>query len=262
MEIEKRYRLELGEVRGVDITLVGVGGTGSFLALHLARLAYHARERHGLEVGLTLIDPDVVEMRNVGRQNFCVAEVGEPKAITLMRRLNAAFGLESQGVVEKFSRVVFSPGYSGSSWLVLLIGCVDNAAARREIAKHVAASNRRIWWLDCGNHESAGQVLLGNRADLSEPEISPMGFCSGLPLPSIVHPELLVAEDSQAATGASCAELALQDAQSLMINQMVAGWAAQYVYRMALARNLDMSATYVDLVSGSARSVPITFPRK
>jgi hypothetical protein len=56
---------------------------------------------------------------------------------------------------------------------------------------------------------------------------------------------------------ASCAELALADAQGMMVNQAVAGWMATYLSRLLLTRDLDTMATYFDLVSGSARSDPI-----
>jgi len=257
MKIEKTYRVQIGQPDRVTIVLAGCGGTGSFLALHLARLACHARDRHGLDIDLVFVDPDLVEGQNVGRQNFCPAEVGLPKAMVLMRRYNAAFGLEIEARVAGIGPDVDRVGFG------LVVGCVDNAAARRDICDLVKRWKGAWWWLDCGNHEQAGQVVLGNK-ELEGAEISMMGFCTGLPLPSVVHPELL--EDGAGpSTGSgqarlSCAELALMDSQSLMVNQAVAGWAAQYVYRMVLARDLDVSATYVDLVAGSARSVPIVAP--
>ncbi|MCP4517833.1 MAG: hypothetical protein GY824_21725, partial [Delftia sp.] len=93
LNIAKRIPLELGRVDHVNLVLVGCGGTGSFLALHLARLAWHAREQHGIEVALTFIDPDRVEARNVGRQNFVPAEIGACKAQSLASRYGLAFGL-------------------------------------------------------------------------------------------------------------------------------------------------------------------------
>jgi len=255
MKIEKTYTIQIGRANRVTIVLAGCGGTGSFLALHLARLAYHARDRHGFDVDLVFVDPDLVAGQNVGRQNFCPAEVGQFKAAALMRRYNAAFGLEIEARVEGIGPEVDGIGFR------LVVGCVDNAAARRDIRDLVKRWNGSWWWLDCGNHEQAGQVVLGNK-ELEGPEISMMGFCTGLPLPSVVHPELLDGstsspQDQGQADGLSCAELALMDSQSLMVNQAVAGWAAQYVYRMVLARDLDLSATYFDLVAGSTRSVPI-----
>lgn len=253
LEIERRYRVEIGSPSRHLVTLVGCGGTGSFLALHLARLAYHARQRHGLDVGLCLVDPDHVEEKNIGRQNVCPAEIGQNKARALATRYSVAFGLEIFFAERPFDNSVVLNQHNA---FTLIVGAVDNAAARKIIHATTCDGGSRWWWLDCGNHDHAGQVLLGNRDDLDAPEISPLGFCSGLPLPSVQHPELLTVQPTRRAE--SCADLALADAQSLMINQAMATYAAQYIYRLILTRDLDIYATYVDLVSGSARSLPIT----
>lgn len=248
---EKRYRVQIADGETVEVVLVGCGGTGSFLALHLGRLAFHLREQYGRRMDLTFIDYDRVEEKNVGRQNFCPMEVGEPKAWALMRRLNAAFGLESKSVVAPFETNMVA-GTGMRMQFRLLIGAVDNAGGRRELERCTKA-NGGAWWLDCGNHEHSGQVLLGNRGNIFAPEIK-LGMCFALPLPSIQHPELLESEERDERLVESCAELAVRDAQSLMVNQMIAGWAASYVYRLLVGRDLDIYATYVDLVSGSARS--------
>jgi PRTRC genetic system ThiF family protein len=256
----KRYPIQIGNPETYHLMLVGCGGTGSFLALHLARLAYHARERYNRTVDLMFIDPDVVEAKNIGRQNFAPAEVGAHKAEALARRYSLAFGLPI-----RFKNDVFT-SYSLGSWLsqsefYLIVGAVDNAAARVSIYDRVGSQrNNALWWLDCGNHEHAGQILLGNRVDLEAPEIR-LNFCSGLPSPGEQHPELLEARPApESDEAASCADLTLRDAQSLMINQAMATYAAQYVYRLVVTRDLDMYATYVDLLSGAARSQFITKP--
>jgi PRTRC genetic system ThiF family protein len=256
MKIEKRVRVEIGQPDSVTVVLAGCGGTGSFLALHLARLAYHARDRHGVEIGLVFVDPDVVEGQNVGRQNFCPAEVGKAKARTLALRYSLAFGLEIGAWVEGIGESNLALDRLG---FYLMVGAVDNAAARRDIHDSVTRWQGRWWWLDAGNHRQAGQVVIGN-GEREKVEMSMMGFCVGLPLPSVVHPELLIDADGEKGINTdtlSCAELALLDSQSLMVNQTAAGWAANYVYRLVLARDLDISATYFDLRAGSARSVGI-----
>jgi len=250
---EKRYRVQIADGETVELVLVGCGGTGSFLALHLARLAYHLRERYGRRLEVTFVDYDRVEEKNVGRQNFCPFEVGEPKARALMRRLNAAFGLEFKAVEAPFEAEMFT---EKTHHFRLLIGAVDGPGGRRELDRCARNHGGQFWWLDCGNHEHSGQVLLGNRGELAAPNIK-LGTCFGLPLPSVQHPELL--EDDRHAGGIaeSCAELAIRDAQSLMVNQMMAGWAANYVYRLLVGKDLDVYATYVDLVTGSTRSLGI-----
>ncbi len=67
LTLEKRYSVLLPPTAFIRILLVGVGGTGSWLALSLGRLAYHARQK-GITLHLTFVDPDQVEIRNVGRQ--------------------------------------------------------------------------------------------------------------------------------------------------------------------------------------------------
>lgn len=267
VEFQTRYQVEIGHPKSIHITLVGCGGTGSFLALHLARLAYHVGGRFA--VMLTFVDPDVVEHKNIGRQNFCPAEVGRPKARCLMERYNRAFGLGIGAHVGPFEKELVVKGIQYHPALRMVVGAVDNAAARRDIHQVVSDYEKgSLWWLDGGNHENSGQVLLGNRVDLKAPQISPLGFCEALPSPGVQHPEIL--EDPvgpvETPATASCADLVLADVQSLMVNQAVAGWMAAYVYRLLLSRDLDTYATYFDLVAGSARSLAITsngaFPGK
>ena len=61
------------------IALIGCGGTGSWLAPAIARLARVVSER-GQSVEVVFVDPDTVEVANVPRQNFCDAEIGRFKA--------------------------------------------------------------------------------------------------------------------------------------------------------------------------------------
>lgn len=249
LQLTRRYKIEIGDVKLYEIFLIGCGGTGSFLALHLARLAW-VMHAHGEQVKLYFIDPDIVEEGNIGRQNFCPAEIGMPKAWALMRRYNAAFGLDIQARVDTF-KVEMKMETSRFSF-GLIVGCVDNVAGRQMMHK-VAADWMGTWWLDCGNHRDAGQVLIGNKLE-QQPEISPLGFCAGTPLPSVQHPELLEDAPYSPTTTESCTELLAREVQSLMINQVVAGQAASYLYRLLVARDLDMYATYIDLVTGSMRS--------
>lgn len=252
---EKYYPIQLGELK-LNITLVGCGGTGSFVALHLARLAYHVRERHNRHINITFIDPDIVESKNIGRQNFCPAEIGQRKAYALAWRYGRAFGLPISYQIKKFDHSDLIVKNEAQ----ILIGCVDNNHARTDMHKAMQAQvNGKTWWLDCGNDEHDGQVLIGNDAKTINPVISDLGFCSRLPLPTVQHPELLnLLPELIAPEPESCADLAIREAQSLMINQMVAAHAANYLARLILSRDLNMMATYFSLTSGSARSIYIT----
>jgi len=232
-----------------NIALVGCGGTGSWLAPHIARLVKIAQEKQGRKIETMFCDPDVVLEKNCYRQNFSYSEIGANKAEALAFRLNAAWGLE----IKTFSGPVSNLGYNYQ----ILVGCVDNAAARRQIAFKAD----RSWWLDCGNSRDYGQVLLGRgRIDAHEKPFGLEGLCTWLPSPAKQHPELLEDQPQveENEVGLSCADLALQGLQSLSINARVAAEAADFLFRFLLTGDLRRYAAYISLEGGSSSSKYIT----
>ena len=258
----------------LKIYLVGCGGTGSWLAPHLVRLARFLRETRQMKVRITFIDPDTVEMKNVFRQNFGGAEVGGCKAELLALRYAAAWGQSIQVRTSQFDKGIVQLEYGD---LGVIVGCVDNAAARRTIAEtltldanmHSAEGLPRLWWLDAGNGKDTGQVLFGaarNARQLQHafPYLPDQSFCVNLPAPDLQHPELLQAQSGettpQRSQGViSCAEMLLLGDQSPSINAMVANIAATYLWRLfADPKGLTMFATYCNLNVLSTRSRFIT----
>jgi PRTRC genetic system ThiF family protein len=254
--------LVLRQYDALTLCLAGCGGSGSWLAPHIARLARVLRDS-GRTTRVFFVDPDRVEERNIARQHFCYAEIGQPKAATLAARYNAALGLDIEALVARFEPKLVEPA---SQWntLTVLIGCVDNAAARQSLAQTLHANRAgapSVWWLDGGNARENGQVLLGSALATGDlREAFPVAtLCAALPAPSLQAPRLLTPKPDEAGTQPlSCAELVAQDAQSLAVNQTTAAIATDYLVRMLLSRDLRRFATYFDLASGSARSTYIT----
>ena len=246
----------------LTLCLAGTGGTGSWLAPHVARLARVLRDG-GRATQVLFIDPDVVEERNIARQHFCFAEIGQPKAAALAARYNAALGLDIQAVVARFEPKILE---QASHWntLTVLIGCVDNAAARQSLTDTLNAnrgSAPSVFWLDCGNARENGQVLVGSALTSGDlREAFPVAtLCTALPAPSLQAPRLLAPQPDEAGPQTvSCAQLAVQDAQSLAVNQTTAAIATDYLVRMLLSRNLRRFATHFDLASGVTHSSYIT----
>ena len=77
--------------RPVKIVLVGTGGTGGYIVPQLYRLLY-ALDR---PIRVILCDGDLVEEKNLGRQNFIEADLGKNKAMVLAERYSNAFGIET-----------------------------------------------------------------------------------------------------------------------------------------------------------------------
>ena len=260
--IEPAYRVVLGEINRFRILVVGAGGTGSTLALFLAGLAFHARQQ-GIEVDLTLVDHVVVELKNCGRQavSLQAALVGNvPKVADLALRLNAAYGLDivawPQAVTAARIHAWMRDGRRGRACAHLMIGCVDNHLARREMAQGVAEQNGRLWAIDCGNEQHSGQVLIGNLAPGMKVQIDPLGLCNGLPSPYVQEPDLLAPDSHPAAH--SCAEMALAETQSVMVNRMAATIAAQYTAVFVLQKQILQMGTRFTLDPPTARSSLIT----
>lgn len=240
----------------LHLVLVGCGGTGGWLVPALARLG-HALYVSGRETQITLIDHDIVEPGNILRQNFCEAEIGLSKAQTLVNRLSPVFRRSMSAVAEPFKAEMIRE-FSGDT--LILIGCVDNAAARQELSRALKLTSQPVWWIDSGNHAESGQVRIGSTASphrLRQP-FDADGFCIALPAPGLQSPDLLVPwAEMNNPVSASCEQMALWNTQSLVVNQRAAAIVAQYVTALVCG-SLKTYATHFDLPTGAIRSQPIT----
>ena len=212
------------------ITVVGCGGTGGFVAEGLCRLF------QGRQATIVLVDHDRVEPHNLLRQNFYPEDVGRFKSQALADRLAMAYrrpvGYSVYAFREENSRpdghtYPGLPSYGNS----LLIGCADNAAARRAMAECLPCDPRR-WLIDAGNDTNWGQVLIGNVADrdFGDEQAFVYQTCYLLPAPTLQRPDLLTAVSTAPPDVDCAAALDLTD-QDPTINQMM----ASLVYRWSVA---------------------------
>ena len=242
------------------IVLVGCGGTGSQVVDKLCKLLIGRRAQ------LFLCDPDRVEPKNVGRQAFWPADVGRFKVDALAERAWRHYG--RLGIAVGASARPYDAGLHGevfreSSALKLLIGAVDNAAARRAITATLASNrwgNADCWWLDAGNSRDSGQVIVGNVLDpagLRGACNRASGRCRALPAPSLRRPELLEAPpEPEPGPRLDCAAAVALGDQSPTINGLMADWLAIYVRRL-LDGTLAWSETLIDAEAGTTHSLPV-----
>jgi ThiF family len=212
-------------------------------------------------------DPDRVEQRNVSRQAFDASDVGRFKAEVLAERLSRRFRRGIGYSVLPYDPRVHAEAFGKSTRLGLVIGAVDNAAARSAIARTLeqrtgytqwADGPSPILWLDSGNGRESGQVLLGNAltvAQLRHSLHTDTNVCTGLPAPGLQRPDLLAASPSPAlARAASCAQQVEDGERGRTINQLMAGLVSAYVERL-LDGTCRWMATYLDLTDGLLRCV-------
>lgn len=183
-------------------------------------------------------DPGVVSGVNVVRQNYAPAEVGRNKAVSLVTRINCSLGTAWQGVP-----LACSADHLAALRPQVLITCTDTRVSRRDLGK-VAASLRISYWLDTGNAEHTGQVVL------SEPGASG----PHLPGPLETHAGFLKGD---AEDGPSCSALEALSRQDLMINREVALQATRLLWRLLCDGFTETRGCYIDTKAGQVMPVPI-----
>jgi len=236
-----------------QIVVVGLGGTGSHVARCLARLLYHHQQKGQRVPEVLFVDPDIIESKNVGRQLFAPSEINETKAAVLARRYNYTFGLSISAACEPLDASKhIQPG-------AIVCGCVDNHAARAEIAR---AQN--CTWIDGGNEYDFGQVVIGNSGSreqvLDGLRQAQQGECRYLPHAGLLFPALLQPEvEAPSVPAMSCAERTMRDEQQLFVNDFIGNILAQYVYRLLNREPVTTFATFLNLTPAPLiRSISIT----
>ncbi len=131
-----------------SITIVGCGGTGGFVAESLCRLFT------GREADIVLVDHDRVEPHNLLRQNFTEENLGEYKSQALAERLTRTYRRTVGYSTRPFENISAGswqdtyPGIKGHGQS-MIIGCVDNARARKEMAQSIRRYTN-TWLIDAG----------------------------------------------------------------------------------------------------------------
>jgi len=175
-----------GMPRQISVIVVGCGGNGGHVIPQLMRynrtLLERLREaprpghrRHtggGTDIELTLIDADVVEPKNLIRQNFIAPDIGKNKASVLAERYGRAFGLEV-GAIEEYidHERAYNLIMRSQSTAIVVLGCVDNNFTRKAIHTAILENTgsrymnpQHVFWIDVANEQFDGQLCIGYRS--------------------------------------------------------------------------------------------------
>lgn len=248
------YTIYTGDMpEDAGITIVGCGGTGGFVAEGICRLLGDRKTR------LLLIDYDRVERHNLRRQAFYEEDLWKFKSQALAERLCRRYGREIMYSVYPFAPEnmdgAFSMRHYARGLNGLIIGCVDNARARQSIQDGARGWH---WWIDAGNGEHSGQVLIGNINDVHHLNggFNPVDHTvSKLPMPTLQEPALLIPPTAPVEQDLDCAEAVDANLQSPVVNQTMASLVLQFVSRL-LEGKLTWMGAYVDLDAGTLRPIP------
>ncbi|MFN3650056.1 MAG: PRTRC system ThiF family protein [Armatimonadota bacterium] len=253
----------------VTIHLAGCGGNGAQMLYRLARMDRAIRSLgHPAGIYVRAFDPDLVSAANLGRQLFTPDDIGRNKADVLVQRVNLFHGLSWDAEPEAYGGQgeTYESDYFGARTSMrracdILITCVDSAKARREI-HHGITQHRRgaqhtpLYWLDLGNTQSTGQVVLGEPIDAVNAQGSRR---PRLPTVVEVFPELLdetIPEDNRP----SCSLAEALESQDLFINDLIVGWAGQLLWDLFRKGKITKHGAFINAGDYLVSPLPVPAP--
>ncbi len=245
------------------VVVIGCGGTGSRLIPPLAQLMSTLQTLISPE--MVLVDFDIVEEKNLSRQNFAKADVGKNKAEVLAARYSKAFGLKITPITvaagttefdEALNMFNLREGLAGPSLYVL---AVDSANARRQVLSsalmaQVNQPNSSVV-IDAGNEDIFGQVSFFTTGKIGPNAAKDLefiynwhqGFIPGelslteLPIDIPYYANMVDGESTR-----SCADLD----QTLAINNMMASQVVAYAQNFLMGKPCRTWRTNFDLFNG------------
>ena len=135
----------------INIIQVGAGGTGGHVVHFLAPFLHNFE----YSINYTLIDGDIVELRNTLRQNFCAEDVDQYKSQVLGNKYDVNY-------LTQFLDSSLLEDCLDESKDNLILGCVDKVAVRLEIDDFLIKNRNKYnsVYIDGGNTATSAQVII------------------------------------------------------------------------------------------------------
>ncbi len=213
----------LNPTNPISINLIGAGGTGSKVLTALLEINESLTALGHAGLSVRLWDDDIITTANLGRQRFFESETGLYKSVALINRVNRCIGTNWKAENRKFEKDNFGQ-IPEEAQATITITCVDNVQARFGVAEILKAlSNRRNYrdtpkyWLDFGNSQNTGQVLLSTIGEIKQPNSEKYQTVASLPFVTEEFGELLMQSEQEDNTP-SCSLAEALEHQDLFIN--------------------------------------------
>ena len=212
----------------VTVNLIGAGGTGSQVLTALARMNHALTELNHAGLSVRLWDDDVITEANLGRQLFAESELGLHKSVALINRINRFFGTNWKAETQKFQKDDLGKLQSNMK-SEIYISCVDSVKSRFDIAEILNElkidksyyRNQCKYWIDFGNSQFTGQVLLSTIGNIKQPNSEKYETVENLPFITEEFGEILKVSESEDDTP-SCSLAEALEKQDLFINSTLA----------------------------------------
>lgn len=241
----------------LNIHVIGAGGTGGYCVEYLARLL--AGGQHKIYVH----DGDMVELKNLKRQNFVKDDVDLNKAEALCRRLSEQV-LDAPYLEACPSYISDEDSFLADILMTLeqdeslvIVLAVDNVATRKLVNGVIFGKfieNRILTVaLDSGNDDQGGQVVLYANGAVRDSDPFGKSQVGVLPTMLQVFPELNDVNDSNPGIVMDCAENAESQPQAMMCNVRNGELLAQIIIRLKETGKAPGNLWRSDILTGSTK---------
>lgn len=252
----------LNPTNPISVNVIGAGGTGSQVITALARMnhALQALEHPGLFIRLW--DDDIITEANLGRQLFAVRELQTNKAVALINRINRFFGTNWKAETGKFEKDHLDrlPENARAS---IFISCLDSVKARFEIAdllnrlnNNSSYSDHPRYWLDFGNSQHTGQVVLSTIGTIRQPNSKKYETAGTLPFVTEEFGELLTQSEASDNTP-SCSLAEALEKQDLFINSSLAQMGCSLLWGMFRNGLTPYRGFFLNLKDFRSQPIPV-----
>lgn len=268
--------------------VIGAGGTGGYVIPQLARMVSIASDESikSNPDTITIIDKDVVEHKNLKRQNFIMSDLGKNKAEVMQQRYSKGFDFNIACIPTYIESSEMLTRYIGSlnlkNSLIVLIDCTDNNKTRilihKAIEEYMSVIPKYaygVYFVSSGNEEMHGQVsfsaklnprklikdkFLPNLRDIDKRDFfKSIKETQVFNIPTIceLFPDMEVGKlpDEE-----SCAERSVSAPQNIQTNYMAADIVLNYLNKIINNMPITQFLIFFDITSSSTN--PFVFSKE
>lgn len=241
----------------LNIHVIGAGGTGGYAIENIARLFAGDENKHSIHIH----DGDVIEPKNLKRQNFTFEEIDNNKANALVERLNNTIHQAPEMIAhdayitsaEELMISMISTLDTDTETLIVLMA-LDNVATRRTVneavMEHLPQAGIPAIVIDSGNDDVGGQVVLYANASIRYKHPIKGDSSGMLPTMLQLYPEIDKIEDTNPGIEMSCEDNAESQPQSMMCNVRNGDIIANTLYQMYTNKTITNNVWTSDILSG------------
>lgn len=246
----------------ISVNLIGAGGTGSKVLTALMEMNHSLIALGHAGLSVRLWDDDVITEANLGRQRFAECEVGLYKSVALINRANRFSGTKWKAETQKFEKDSLGKTPENAQ-ATIFITCVDSVKARFGIAEILKGldngkyyHHKPKYWLDYGNSQYTGQVLLSTIGDIKQPNSDRYETVANLPMVTDEFGDLLKQSEQQDETP-SCSLAEALEKQDLYINSSLAQMGSSLLWGLFRNGLTENRGFFLNLKDFRSQPIPV-----